>query len=122
MALIDELLQQCKKQQPFTIDNCNEVDADFLTKLEALSLYTKIDDDFAFLGQNLIGRIVANYPHITPQVNRDLFWFFGGDCLHYMTDDEIQNYQKLDELLYVKEHSKEDIDFNHLKAIAFNMH
>ena len=32
--------------------------------------------------------------HLIP---RDLLWYFGGDCLHFMPDDEIAQYQLLDE-------------------------
>jgi len=34
---------------------------------------------------------------------RDLLWFFGGDCLHFMPDEEIAFYQALDELRFSAE-------------------
>lgn len=37
-------------------------------------------------------------PQLAPAVDRSLLWTFGGDCLHFLTDDEIDNFQKLDEL------------------------
>lgn len=36
-------------------------------------------------------------PQITPLINRELLWFFGGDCLHFLTDDEINTFQQQEE-------------------------
>jgi len=36
-------------------------------------------------------------PQVTPLINRELLWFFGGDCLHFLTDEEIDTFQRRDE-------------------------
>ena len=36
-------------------------------------------------------------PQIAPMIDRELLWFFGGDCLHYLTDEEIDRFQRLEE-------------------------
>jgi len=46
----------------------------------------------------LISRLFTTYPDFAPAFPRDLLWFFGGECLHYMPDEEINAYQKLDEM------------------------
>jgi hypothetical protein len=38
-------------------------------------------------------------------------WFFGGDCLHFMPDEEIQLYQQLDERRFAVEETGEDFDW-----------
>ncbi len=48
-------------------------------------------------GQVFICQIIGNYPQLTPMLARDLLWFFGGDCLHYMPDEELERFQQLDE-------------------------
>ena len=48
-------------------------------------------------GSNLITRLFTTYPDFAPTLPRELLWFFGGDCLHYMPDDEIEQYQQLEE-------------------------
>ena len=48
-------------------------------------------------GANLITRLFTTYPDFAPTFPRELLWFFGGDCLHYMPDDEIEQYQQLEE-------------------------
>jgi hypothetical protein len=46
----------------------------------------------------LINRLFTTYTDFAPTFPRDLLWFFGGDCLHFMPDEEIAVYQQLDEL------------------------
>ena len=50
-----------------------------------------------YLGQDLVSQIFQRYPQIAHLVPRDLLWFFGGDCLHFMPDEEIEMYQALEE-------------------------
>ena len=41
-----------------------------------------------YLGQDLISQVFHRYPQIAHLVPRDLLWFFGGDCLHFMPDED----------------------------------
>jgi len=45
----------------------------------------------------LVDRLFTTYPEFAPTFPRELLWFFGGDCLHFMPDEEIAVYQQLDE-------------------------
>ena len=45
----------------------------------------------------LVDRLFTTYPDFAPTFPRELLWFFGGDCLHFMPDDEIAVYQQLDD-------------------------
>lgn len=47
---------------------------------------------------NLISRLFTTYPDFAPTFPRELLWFFGGECLHYMPDEEISTFQKLEDL------------------------
>lgn len=49
-------------------------------------------------GQDWLAALFTHHPQLAPAVNRDLLWFFGGECLHFLTDDEIDRFQQLDEL------------------------
>ncbi|MEP4484706.1 MAG: PA2817 family protein [Halioglobus sp.] len=49
-------------------------------------------------GLDLVTRLFTTYPDFAPSFPRDLLWFLGGDCLHYMPDEEIQQHQQLDEM------------------------
>ena len=50
-----------------------------------------------YLGQDIICQIFQRYPQVAHLVPRDLLWFFGGDCLHYMPDEEIELFQQLED-------------------------
>ncbi|MGG2396093.1 PA2817 family protein [Pseudomonas sp. SH1-B] len=70
-----------------------------------------------YLGQDLISQIFQRYPQIAHLVPRDLLWFFGGDCLHYMPDEEIDVYQRLDERRFEAEENDEPFDWNQEKQL-----
>ena len=49
-------------------------------------------------GASLVTRLFTTYPDFAPTLPRELLWFFGGDCLHYMPDDEIAQFQQLEDM------------------------
>ncbi|MFT6285889.1 MAG: hypothetical protein ACJA09_000624 [Alcanivorax sp.] len=46
-------------------------------------------------GPDLVSRLFVTYPDFAPTFPRDLLWFLGGECLHFMPDDEIKQHQQL---------------------------
>ncbi|MCL6416888.1 hypothetical protein MIB92_14600 [Aestuariirhabdus sp. Z084] len=56
------------------------------------------DEEALYAAQQLISQLIANFPQLTPLVSRDLLWLLGGDCLHWMPDAEVEQYQQLEEL------------------------
>ena len=56
-------------------------------------------DSAIFDGQQWLHRFLTHNPELAPAIHRDLLWFFGGDCLHFMPDDEIEKYQLLDDAM-----------------------
>ena len=93
-----------------------------MARLEALLALSAADPDYLYSGQQLICRIVAGYPHLTPLVPRDLFWFFGGDCLHFMPDEEIRQYQVLDERRVAAEEAGKAFNYERERAAVFGLH
>lgn len=65
-----------------------------------------------YLGQDLISQIFQRYPQIAHLVPRDLLWFFGGDCLHFMPDEEIEIYQRLEDRRFEAQENDEPFDWN----------
>ncbi|MFV0278313.1 MAG: PA2817 family protein [Parahaliea sp.] len=37
----------------------------------------------------LMSRLFTSFPDFAPTVPRELLWFLGGECLHYLSDGEI---------------------------------
>ncbi len=119
--LLQNLLSQVRQQPPFTHEHPSEQDQLFIEQLEQLSQANAIDESFSQLGQQLLCRVIAAYPHITPLMPRDLLWFFGGDCLHYMPDNEIDSYQQLDERRFEAEEQGKAFDYKEEKAKVFGL-
>jgi hypothetical protein len=46
---------------------------------------------------SLVARLFTTYPELAPLFPRDVLWFLGGSCLHYMADEEIDLYQAIEE-------------------------
>ncbi|MDH1010264.1 dehydrogenase [Pseudomonas nicosulfuronedens] len=85
----------------------------FLERFDELLVELPRDPEGAqYLGQDLISQIFHRYPQIAHLIPRDLLWFFGGDCLHYMPDEELQMYQQLDERRFEAEENGEPFDWN----------
>jgi hypothetical protein len=67
-------------------------------------------------GSTLVSRLFTTYPDFSPTFPRELLWFLGGDCLHFMPDDEIALYQTLEEQREETAARGEIIDFTAARA------
>lgn len=47
-----------------------------------------------------LNKLMMFYPQLAPAVERTLLWHFGGDCLHYLTDEEISAFQIAEDMAY----------------------
>lgn len=120
--LLSELFELCKAQHPFNAEQLNDNDKTFINRLEALT-NSGLDQEALYQqGQQLIENIIANYPMITPALNRDILWLLGGNCMHFLSDEEIQQYQQMDELIYEAESEGKSLSFKEAKAQAFKLH
>jgi len=45
-------------------------------------------------GPALVSRLFTTYPDFAPTFPRELLWFFGGECLHFMPDEEIAEFEQ----------------------------
>ena len=84
---------------------------DLIAKLDYIYNTQIIDEGFYDNGQQIICRLISGFPQLTPQIPRPLLWFFGGDCLHYMPDEEIKLYQQLEEARILASQNKKQFDF-----------
>jgi len=116
-------LNEAAKQMPRLADTAprDEADNEFLEDLQRLGESTQVNESFISKGQASLCRIVARYPELTPLAHRDLFWLFGGDCLHFMPDEEIAIYQRLDERRHVIESEGKTFNFADERATLFGL-
>ncbi|PAU55734.1 dehydrogenase [Pseudomonas sp. PIC25] len=95
----------------------DESHALFLERFDELLMSLPNIPEDRHLGQDLICQVFHRYPQIAHLVPRDLLWFFGGDCLHFMPDDEIALFQELDERRYEAEQKGLPFDWNQEKQL-----
>ena len=101
-----------KQGFPFNQDSIAEDDQSFLNQLsELIDALEKHDDQAIFDGQAWLSRLFRNYPANAPHLGREVLWFFGGEALHFMPDEEITKFQQLDNAL-----AEADDNFDYLKA------
>lgn len=119
--LAKELQKLADADQDFNQDNT------ILTQLAAL--IEQLKDASAeqsgsaiFEGQQWMYRFFTHNPELAPAVHRDLLWFFGGECLHFMPDNEIDKYQRLDEMEEEALANGEAFDRLEAKARIFQSH
>ena len=90
----------------------------FLERFDELLSELQTDpENSLYLGQDLISQIFHRYPQVAHLIPRDLLWFFAGDCLHYMPDEEIEIYQQLEERRFTAEERGESFDWNNEKQL-----
>ncbi|MCO5784833.1 dehydrogenase [Pseudomonas sp. G11-1] len=80
------------------------------------------DQDALYAGQEIICQIITRYPQVAHMIPRDLLWYFGGDCLHYMPDEEIAQYQLLDEHQAQAEARGEEFDWEQARLLLMSEH
>ena len=73
-------------------------------------------EDLYTEGANLVVRLFTTYPDFAPTLPRELLWFFGGDCLHFMPDEEIDQYQQLEEMRAAAAARGETLDLRDARA------
>ena len=72
-------------------------------------------------GALLVSRLFTTYPELAPSVPRQLLWFFGGDCLHFMADEEISQFQELDDMRCDAATRGELLDLREARAKLMNL-
>lgn len=118
--LLLAFIAEIKQHVPFNQEILNQDDQDFIAELEQLP---NIGGSPQLIqGQALLCKLVATYHHLMPLLPRDLLWFFGGDCLHYMPDEEISLYQQLDEQRQAAEEDNQSFDYEKARLIALGAH
>lgn len=78
-------------------------------------------DDFYGMGPDLAARLFDTHTDFAPTFPRELLWFFGGDCLHYMADEEIAQCQQLDESRLAAARRGERFDWREARAKLLNL-
>jgi len=84
---------------------------------ELLELLEESPEQNLYLGQDLLCQVIHRYPQIGHLVPRDLLWWFAGDCLHFMPDEEIELFQDLEERRFAAEENGMEFDWAEEKQL-----
>lgn len=107
---------------PFASQELGEDEQSFLEQFTALiEAIEQQSEDGLEQGQALLTRWIRNYPELVPIIPRDLLWYFGGDCLHYMPDEEIDKFQLLDEKRHLAESEGKDFEYARERAVILEL-
>lgn len=120
LRLLKAFTEQVSQQMPFCLEDCSQDDESFLIAIRLLP--TLEGTEFLIQGQDLLCKIVAGYPQLMHLLPRDLLWFFGGDCLHYMPDEEISLFQRLDEQRQAAKENNDPFSYENARAQRFGLH
>lgn len=107
-----DLRQRIAEHAPFNQSELAEEDVDFIEKWDFLTQKIQANThDYSFEAQEVLSRFIRCYANLVPLVKRELLWFIGGECLHFLGDEEISLYQQLEDRLYEldKQNVKYDI-------------
>jgi len=121
LDLLQSLFERIAQMAPFNTDNYSEQDHAFMHNFKQLVAMER-SEAFYELGQQLLCQIIAAYPHITPEIPRDLLWYFSGDCMHFLNDDEIEIYSQLDDLRFSAEQNGEAFNIVAVRANLKKLH
>lgn len=121
LELLAAFSAQIQQLPPFNTEFSSEDDLEFLTALAQLQKQPQ-GINFLEQGQLAMCRVVGTYPHLMPLLYRDLLWFFGGDCLHFMPDEEIAIFQQLDEQREAAKQQETTFDYKEARAKLLGMH
>jgi len=107
-------------RDPFKSETPTQDDLDFIEEFQQLIESFEAQETGVYEhGADFIDKAFRRYPELAHLIARDLLWFFGGNNLHNMTDDEIQKFQQLDEMRFAAEENNEEFDYINKRAGLF---
>jgi len=118
LILLKDFLGFLQQGFPFNQDPMPSDEQSFVDQLQ--SLLSELEDQSpqaSFNGQDWLNRLFRNFPTLAPHLGREVLWYFGGDALHFMPDEEIAKFQLLEDALH---EGGEDFDYMAAKVAIFS--
>ncbi|RDE22829.1 hypothetical protein DV711_09690 [Motiliproteus coralliicola] len=56
------------------------------------------EQEYKHLAQDVLSSLITMHPNLTPMIPRQLLWQLGGSCLHFLSDEEIDQFSREEEL------------------------
>jgi hypothetical protein len=75
------------------------IDTESLEQLNELIIELEAHQESAWEdSRHWLANLMMFNPQLAPAVDRELLWILGGDCLHSLTDEELNSFQQQEEL------------------------
>ncbi len=118
LILLKDFLGFLQQGFPFDQDPMPVDEQAFLEQLQKLigDMESQTQQS-SFDGQDWLSRLFRNFPTLAPHLGREVLWYFGGDALHFMPDEEIAKFQMLEDALH---EGGEDFDYMAAKVAIFS--
>lgn len=110
----NELQQALESDQQALTDICD--------KLKLVTQQEEFSEETRALCQDTLCRLITHFPQLTPLIARDLLWQLGGECLHYLADEEIDQFQAIEDLIYEAESAGKILSREEAKAKVLKLH
>ena len=108
-----DLRQRIAEHAPFDQPDLAEEELDFLEKWDDLIKNIQENThDYTFDAQEVLSRFIRCYANLVLLIKRELLWFVGGECLHFLGDEEIALYQQLEDRLYELDSQNKSYDIS----------
>ncbi len=107
----DRLAQEADKTSPD--DPLRQLAAGFRALARGEAIYEE--------GPGLVNTLFTHAPEFAPLFPRDLLWFIGGDCLHFMPDEELAKYQQLEDMRIEAAAESAPFDYRAERAKLLNL-
>ncbi|WP_421865269.1 PA2817 family protein [Motiliproteus sp.] len=93
-------LQQLFQQSVQALEATGSEEAVEIIEQRFEQIFQAIDQDqeYRHLAQDTISSLITMHPNLTPLIPRLLLWQLGGTCLHFLSDEEIEQFSQQDEL------------------------
>ena len=93
---LESLLQQVEQ----TLGATGSSEAVDMIKQRFEQIFAAIDGghEYTYLAQDAVSNLITMHPNLTALIPRQLLWQLGGTCLHFLGDEEIDQFSSADEL------------------------
>ncbi|MFT5593246.1 MAG: hypothetical protein ACI8SR_001618 [Oceanicoccus sp.] len=120
LILLKDFLKSMQQGFPFNQESLDEDELNFVNQLQDLIAALESHDvNATFDGQDWLTRLFRNYPTLAPHLGREVLWYFAGEALHFMPDEEIAKFQQLEDLMI---EADENFDYLAAKQAIFTAH
>lgn len=95
---------------------------DICQQLSVATLHETLSEEAIAISQDTLCRLITHFPQLTPLISRELLWFLGGECLHYLADEEIDKFQAIEDLLHEAEQNGQHLSREEATAKVLKLH